>query len=95
MSPDYPEFHTVESVKLSFNLKLLKLPLGTLKCQCLNIELSKLRFEGVDSMGVKWECNSQAETIDDQPPVFYLAIRQQSEDLKHLIPRTGPPGLQG
>ena len=32
---------------------------------------------------------------DDQPPVFYLAIGHQSEDLKHLIPRLGPPGLQG
>ena len=26
---------------------------------------------------------------------IYLAIRQQSEDLKHIIPRTGSPRLQG
>ena len=25
-------------------------------------------------------------TIDNQPPVLYLAIRQWSGDLKHLIP---------
>ena len=35
------------------------------------------------------------QTIDDQPPVFYLAVRQRSEDLKHLIPRPGPPELHG
>ena len=28
-------------------------------------------------------------TFDNQTPVFELAIRQRSKDLKHLIPRTG------
>ena len=32
---------------------------------------------------------------DNQPPVFYLAIRQRSKDLKHLIVGTGPTKLQG
>ena len=32
---------------------------------------------------------------DNQPPVFYLAIRQRSKDLKHLIPRIGLPRLKG
>ena len=31
----------------------------------------------------------------NQPPVFYLAIRQRSEDLKHLSPGTGPTEIQG
>ena len=29
--------------------------------------------------------------FDSQTPVVYLAIRQWSESLKHLTPRTGPP----
>ena len=29
--------------------------------------------------------------FDNQTPVFYLAIRQRSEDLKHLIPVSGAP----
>ena len=33
--------------------------------------------------------------IADQPPSFYLVIRLWSEDLKHLFPMPGPPGLQG
>ena len=37
----------------------------------------------------------QIQTFDNQPPVFYLAIRQQSKDLKHLIPGTRPTELQG
>ena len=32
--------------------------------------------------------------FDNKTPVFYLAIRQQSEDLKHLIPGTGPPNYR-
>ena len=35
------------------------------------------------------------QTIDNQPPVSYLAIRQRSEDPKHLIPGIGPTELQG
>ena len=31
----------------------------------------------------------------NQPHVFYLVIRLQSEDLKHLIPGTISPELQG
>ena len=37
----------------------------------------------------------QIQTFDKQTPDFYLAIRQQSKDLKHLIPRTESPGKQG
>ena len=36
------------------------------------------------------KCNVQdwikIQTIDNQPPILYLAIRLQSKDLKHLIP---------
>ena len=35
----------------------------------------------------------QIEKIDNQPPVFYLAIPQWSKDLNHLIPGTGPTNL--
>ena len=35
------------------------------------------------------------KTFDNQPPLFYLAIRQRFEDLKHLILGTGPTELQG
>ena len=38
------------------------------------------------------EMNVKIQTTNDQPPVFYLAIRKRSED---LIPRPGPPGIQG
>ena len=32
------------------------------------------------------------QTFDNQTTVFYLAIKQQSKDLKYLIPRTASPG---
>ena len=31
---------------------------------------------------------NQIQTFDSQTPVFYYAIRQRSEDLKHVIPST-------
>ena len=37
----------------------------------------------------------QIQTFDNQPPVFYLAIGQLSEDLKHLIPGAGTTEIQG
>ena len=37
----------------------------------------------------------QKKSFDNQTPVFYLAIRHRSKDLKHLIPRTRLPGKQG
>ena len=37
----------------------------------------------------------QIETFDNQTPVFYLSIRQQSKDLKYLILSPGSPRLQG
>ena len=39
--------------------------------------------------------NYAVSRFDNQTLVFYLAIRQWSEDLKHLNPRTGSPGLKG
>ena len=35
------------------------------------------------------------QTTENQPPVFCLAIRLWSEDLKTTYPNTGDPGLQG
>ena len=44
----------------------------------------------------KTQIKSMETTVfGNQPPVFYLAIRQRSEDPKHLIPRPGMPGIQG
>ena len=37
----------------------------------------------------------QIQTFDNQTLVFYLAIRQRSKDLKHLIPRAGSSGKEG
>ena len=37
----------------------------------------------------------QIQTFDIESPVFYLAIWQRSEDLKHLIPQNRLPELQG
>ena len=44
---------------------------------------------------IKFIMYVQIQTFDNQLPVIYLAIRHLSEDLKHLIPRNGPPVLQG
>ena len=40
-----------------------------------------------------WEVH--IKKIDNQLPVIFLAIRQRSLDLKHLIPGNGPPKIQG
>ena len=45
-------------------------------------------------MGVPHK-KTKKNPIDNQPPVFYLAIRLKSKDLKHLIPTPYTPGLQG
>ena len=37
----------------------------------------------------------EIQTFDDQTPLSYLAIRQWSKDIKHLIPRTGSLRFQG
>ena len=49
----------------------------------------------VNSLRFLNQVNIDMKKFDSQPPVFYLVIRQWSEDPKHLIPGTGPTKIQG
>ena len=68
-----------------------------LRVSCFILFLVSLRFAnrsfatGCINLGppdrVFYKRYDKIQTTDNQPPVFYLAIRLQSEDLKRIIPK--------